>query len=103
MPSPAWGDLTQTREGVTMSFAVTDHLDLGGRGAVVVGHILEGVLGAGMRVATYADPPFLTLRSVEAVDNVREKKSWSALVFEERPTLDFVRRTFPVGGVLEAR
>lgn len=83
-------------------FEVTGHFDLDARGAVVMGNIVEGKIGVGQRIATQADPPFLTVRGVDAVDNIREKRSWTALSFVERPSLAFVQQAFPVGTVLEA-
>lgn len=82
-------------------FEVTDHLELSGRGVYVVGQILEGHVGVGLRAATHTQPTFLTIDAVESIDNVREKTSRIALRFSERPSLDELRDIFPIGAVLD--
>jgi hypothetical protein len=76
-------------------FEVTDHHELAERGGFVIGHIREGAFRIGMKVRTGDEPTFLTIFGIEYRDNV-------ALIFSEQPTLEFVRRVFPVGTVIEA-
>ena len=83
-------------------FEVTSHYELVGRGGFVIGHIRNGVLRPGMRVATHREPAVLTVSGIEFLDNPSERVYRNALVFAERPTLDFVRAAFPVGSMLEA-
>jgi hypothetical protein len=84
-------------------FEVTSHFEIIGRGAFVVGQIRGGLIRVGMYVDTQRDPPRLRVAGVEFLDNIAEKKYWNALVFAERPTLDFVEAAFPIGSVLELR
>jgi hypothetical protein len=82
-------------------FEVTDHAELKDRGAFVVGRIVDGVIRPGMRVTTRLDPPALTISGVESLDNLSERKHCTALVFAEHPTLEFVARAFPIGGLVD--
>ena len=82
-------------------FEVTDHAELEDRGAFVVGRIVDGVVRPGMRVTTWLHPPSLTISGVESLDKLSERKHWTALVFAERPTLEFVARAFPIGGIVD--
>lgn len=84
-------------------FEVTDHLELSGRGAFVIGHIRDGVFRIGMQVHTGEVPDFLTISDIEYLDKVSERKFWNALAFREHPTLEFLKRVFPIGALLEAR
>jgi hypothetical protein len=84
-------------------FEVTSHFELTGRGAFVIGHIRDGLIRPGMYVDTQRDPSRLRVSGVEFVDNIAEKKYRNALVFAERPTLDFVKAAFPIGSVMELR
>jgi hypothetical protein len=84
-------------------FEVTNHFELPERGAFVVGHIRNGTFRIGMIVE--ADPPdsHLTISGIEYVDNIKEKRFWNALRFREQPSLETVKRRFPVGTVLKAK
>ncbi len=54
-----------------------------------------------MLAQTGTDPSTLTISGVEFLDNLAEKRFWNALVFAERPALDFVKRVFPLGSIIE--
>lgn len=82
-------------------FRVTAHFELEARGAFVVGQITEGVVRIGMKAWTGLEPSYLTVGGVEFLDTLRKRKHWNALVFAERPALEFVKRAFPVGSVIE--
>jgi len=84
-------------------FEVTDHLEISGRGAFVIGRIRDGVFRVGMQVSTGGEPPALTISRVEYLDRVAERKFWNVLAFREHPTLEFLKRVFPIGALLEAR
>jgi hypothetical protein len=84
-------------------FEVTSHFELADRGAFVIGYIRAGFIRPGMCVDTHLEPPRLRITGVEVLDNSSEKKHWNALIFAERPTLDFVKAAFPIGGVIEVR
>ena len=86
---------------VSGTFEVTSHFELKDRGGFVIGHIKSGSVAVGMYVNTGSQPPTLKVSGVEFVDNVSEKKYWNALLFAERPKLDFVERVFPVGFKIE--
>ncbi len=81
-------------------FEVTKHYELRERGAFVIGHIREGDIRIGMQVLTEAEPPTLTICGVESVDNVSEKKYWNALLFSEKPSMEFIKNVFPKGSTL---
>ncbi len=81
-------------------FEVTRHFGLSGRGAFVIGYIVEGMIRVGMVVRTGMDPPVLTISGVEFVDNTAERKSWNALLFAD-PSLEIIERAFPVGSILD--
>ena len=85
-------------------FEVTDHFEIEDRGAFVIGHIRgDDPIKIGMVVATKEPEKTFTISGIECVDNIREKKYWNALAFQERPTLDTVKRCFPVGTLLKPR
>ena len=69
----------------------------------MVGQIVGGVVRIGMKARTGLEPAFLTVGGVEFLDNLRERKHWNALVFAERPALEFIERAFPVGTIIETR
>jgi hypothetical protein len=84
-------------------FEVTDHFELTGRGGFVVGRIVQGSIRPGMFVATGSHPDQLRIAGVEFLDNIAERTYRNALVFVERPTLEFVKSAFPVGTVVEVK
>jgi hypothetical protein len=83
-------------------FEVTDHFEIPNRGAFLIGHIRTGMFRIGMVVCAEPSGEVFTISGIEFVDNTREKKYWNALVFQEKPELDTLRRCFPVGTVLKA-
>lgn len=89
-------------DAVKAQFEVTGHHELAERGAFVVGHIRDGTFRIGMKVRTRQEPASLTISGIEYLDNLAERKFWNALVFGERPTLEFVKRAFPIGTFLQA-
>ena len=88
-------------------FEVLDHYELTNRGAFVVGRILDGVIRPGMRAKTQFDQSALKISGVESLtgvqprDNQSTRKHWTALIFAEHPTLEFVARAFPIGSVID--
>jgi hypothetical protein len=85
-------------------FEVTDHFEIEDRGAFVIGHIRgDDPINIGMVVDTQEPEKMFTISGIEFVDNIREKKYWNALVFQEKPTLDTVKRCFPVGTHLKPK
>ena len=82
-------------------FRVSDHSELTDRGAFVVGNVVDGVIRPGMRAMTRLEPPTLTIAGVESLDNLGAHRHWNALVFSERPSLEFVTRAFPIGSFIE--
>ena len=85
-------------------FEVTDHFELEGRGAFVIGHIRSAdIIKIGMVVDTGEQERTFTISGIEFLNNIREKKLWNALVFKEKPTMDTIKRCFPVGARLKPR
>jgi hypothetical protein len=82
-------------------FQVTGHYEVRGRGAVVIGLPMDGLVGVGMRARAGPDFEILTVSTVEFVDSLCDRKHWIALFFAEKPPLDGVREAFPIGSVLE--
>ena len=70
-------------------FEVTIHHELAERGAFVIGHVLDGVIRPGTCVDTNLDPPILRVAGIEFLDNISEKKYSNALIFAERPSLEW--------------
>jgi len=84
-------------------FKVTDHFQIAERGAFVIGHIVEGTIRLGMVAFARDGSARFTVRAVEYLDNLAEKKFWNALLFSEHADLETVRNTFPVGSIIEVR
>jgi len=82
-------------------FEITGHYELTGRGGFLIGRIVDGVIRIGMSVTTDLDPGELKIAGVEYLDNFSEGKYRNALIFAEKPSLEFVKRAFPVGIVIE--
>jgi hypothetical protein len=82
-------------------FRVTGHYEMTDRGGFVLGHIERAVIRPGTRVTTGSEPPTLTIHGVECIDNPAEQRYLNALVFAERPSLEFVQRVFPIGSMIE--
>lgn len=85
----------------TGKFEVTEHYELEDRGAFVIGNILSGEIRIGMCVETGLDPATLKISGIEFMDNVSEMKYWNALIFEEKPSLDFIKNAFTIGKKIE--
>jgi len=85
------------------NFEVTDHYELPERGAFVIGHIRSGMFRIGMVLYSPFGNSHFTISGIECVDNIRERKNWNALTFQERPALATLKVCFPVGAMLKAR
>ena len=83
-------------------FKVTDHFYLKDRGGFVIGRIINGIFKTGMTVSIEEDGNSLTISGIECLDNITERKYWNALIFKEKPELDYVKKVFPLGFVLRA-
>ena len=81
-------------------FEVTGHYYMKERGAFVIGNILRGEFKIGMKLPAKDENEFLTISSIEYLDNLAERKFWNALVFAEKPTFGYVEENFPVGMVI---
>jgi hypothetical protein len=82
-------------------FEVTDHQELTGQGAFVIGYIREGVVKVGDSVPLPDTSTVWTISGVEFLDNVSERKSWNALLFKEHPARPDVEVAFPVGSYVD--
>ena len=82
-------------------FEVTDHFYLKERGGFVIGNIKSGLFKMGMEVSCSEEGQSLTISGIEYLDNLKEKSFKNALVFKEKPSLEFVKSLFPVGTVLK--
>ena len=80
-------------------FEVTDHFAMRGRGVVVSGHPRSGRFRKGMLVHTGDDPPVLTVSGWE-ISHTVERTTHYAVVFRDAPSLEFVKKVFPVGSML---
>jgi len=82
-------------------FEVTDHQELTGRGAFVIGYIREGVVKIGDSVTLPDTSTVWTISGVEFLDNISERKYWNALLFNEHPARSDVEAAFPVGSYVD--
>jgi hypothetical protein len=82
-------------------FEVTDHQELSGRGAFVIGYIREGAVKVGDSVPLPDTATVWTVSGVEFMDNISERKCWDALLFKEHPALSDVEAAFPVGSYVD--
>ncbi len=83
-------------------FEVADHIEIKNHGVFVIGDVLGGKIRLGMQVNTGLEPPTLTICRVEIV-YLKGRKYLIALRFTERPSLEFIKRAFPVGSFIEVR
>jgi len=83
-------------------FKVTDHFYLEDKGGFVIGRIQNGIFKIGMTVSIEEDGNSLTISGIEYVDKLTERKFSNALLFKEKPELDYLKKIFPVGFVLRA-
>jgi hypothetical protein len=83
-------------------FEVTHHYYIEKRGGFVIGRIQSGIFKIGMKVPIDEDGTSLTISGIEYIDNVKTKMVANALIFKEKPSLDYVKKVFPVGSVLRA-
>ena len=83
-------------------FEVTGHYYLEKRGAFVIGRIQSGTFRIGMTIPIGEEGKSLTISGIEYLDNVAKKVFANALVFKEKPELDYLKKIFPVGSVLRA-
>ncbi|MEW6128705.1 MAG: hypothetical protein AB1757_16820 [Acidobacteriota bacterium] len=84
-------------------FEVTGHYDLPRRGVLLIGHILGDGIKVGMQIPTHDEPPFLTISGIEALCNPSKQIYKQALIFREKPTLEFLERVFPVGTIIKTK
>ena len=82
-------------------FEVTDHYELTERGGFVIGQMSEGRVRVGDSVPLPDSSTNWTIGGVEMLDNVSERKYWTALIFKERPTRAEVEAAFPVGSYVD--
>ena len=87
----------------TASFELTGHFELAQRGAFVVGHLRDGVCRIGMSVTSDIAGQTYVISGIEYLDNISERKFWSALIFREKPAIAEIERAFPAGTLLSAR
>ena len=83
------------------TFEVTDHYVLKDRGAFVIGNILGGAIKVGGKVRLPDGVTSWTISGVEFIDNIAQRIYRNALVFRERPALEELQRSFPVGTQIE--
>ena len=83
-------------------FEVTEHYYLEERGGFVIGQIFSGQFKVGMIVTVEEDGKELTISGIEFLDNLAEKIYKQALIFTERPDLEYLKIKFPVGSMLKA-
>ena len=83
-------------------FEVTDHFYLKERGGFVIGNIKSGLFKMGMVVSCSEEGQSLTISGIEYLDNLKEKNFKNALVFKEKPSVEFVKSFFPVGCILKS-
>ena len=83
-------------------FEVTNHYYLEKRGGFVIGRIQRGIFKIGITVPIAEDGTSLTISGIECIDDVKTKMFANAIIFKEKPTLDYVKKMFPVGSVLRA-
>ena len=83
-------------------FEVINHYYIENRGSFVIGHIKSGIFQIGMKVPIDQDGSSLTISGIESVDYVGRKIFHNAIIFKEKPSLDYVKKVFPVGSVLRA-
>ncbi len=84
-------------------FDVTAHFTVSNRGAFLIGNVVEGKVKLGMYVRTMLEPPILKINAVEIVCGKSGGHWWHSigLGFTEGPTLEFIKRAFPVGSLIE--
>ncbi len=83
-------------------FEVTDHYFLEERGGFLIGRIYSGQFKVGMTVPLKDDRNKFTIAGIEFLDNLAEKSFKNALIFSEKPDLEYLKRMFPVGSMLKA-
>lgn len=88
-------------ETPTCKFEVTDHFELSDRGGFVVGQFREGTARVGDSVPLPDASAAWTIRGIEFLDNIAERKHSNALLFEEHPKLSDVKAAFPIGSFVE--
>ncbi|MDJ0760908.1 MAG: hypothetical protein QNJ19_16055 [Woeseiaceae bacterium] len=82
-------------------FEVTDHYELSGRGAFVIGYIREGKVKVGDSVPLPDSSVSWTISGIEFLDNISKRKYWNALLFKEHPARADVEAAFPVGSFVD--
>jgi hypothetical protein len=85
---------------VESRFEVTDHYELPGRGAFLIGNIMDGTLRIGMSMRARDQEVPLTISRIEYVDHRQLRRFANALTFHEQPSLDYLKKTYPLGSVV---
>lgn len=83
-------------------FKVTDHYHLNEKGGFVIGQIKSGTFRIGMTVPVGELEALLTISGIEYLEYIDKKKFFTVLIFEEKPSIEYVKNAFPVGVVLHA-
>jgi hypothetical protein len=84
-------------------FRVTGHYFFGAEyGDILVGMIERGGIAPGMIVETGTRPSTLVIRGVESHSNSEKRLHGNGLIFEEKPTVEFLEQAFPVGSRIAA-
>ena len=83
-------------------FLVTGHYEMPERGAFVLGQLIQGGISPGMLIGTGCEPPTLTIVGVECLSDSANNRHSNALIFREKPSMDFLMRVMPVGTVVSA-
>jgi hypothetical protein len=81
-------------------FQVANAFEISGRGSVVYGDVIEGVVRIGMHIAKPQFGKPLTVSAVEFLDNLTVRRDAVALMFEERPDVAELQANFPKGAIL---
>ncbi len=83
-------------------FEVTGHYEIPARGAFLLGHIRQGRIAPGMLVETGCEPPTLKIMGVECLSDCVKNRHSNALIFLEKPSMEFLMRVMPVGANVRA-
>ena len=82
-------------------FQVTGHYEMPARGAFVLGELLQGKIAPGMVIETRCEPSTLKIVGVECMSDSANNRHSNALIFLEKPSMDFLLRVMPVGSIVE--
>jgi hypothetical protein len=89
-------------ERASASFEVRDHCEIAGRGVVLLGEITTGTSRAGMVLSTSRPcSSSITIRAIEFAD-LADRSVLVGLLFDGRPSMEFIRASSPIGCVATA-